>query len=325
MERELVTTRTISRISRIENADAIEAATVDGWTVVVRRGEFTVGEEVLYFEIDSFLPTSVKAFEFLAAKHCRTVISPEGKEVIGHLLRTVRLRGQLSQGLILKKDAVTEEEIAQVFKWEPPLPTGYGAAIGRFPDFIQKSDAERVQNVSPEFLLYCVPVYWTATEKIDGTSSTWYMDPDKGLRAFGRNWELSLEEPGLFRSIAEKYRIAEKLEPGEWVQGEIYGPGVQKNPLRVPDLRLAVFNWNERSPELIGLPRVPTYEYKEMILPNTIEEILAQVDGLKSLINPERQAEGLVWWDISNHKYKDLGYRSCFKAINNSYILSKKE
>lgn len=321
--RQLVKTQTIGQIRPIPDADAIEVASVGGWDVVVRKGEFEEGEEVLYFEIDSFLPATVEAFAFLSEKSGRTVISPEGKDVYGHVLRTIRLRGQLSQGLILKKDAVSVEDLAQVFKWEPPLPTGYGAAIGRFPSFIQKTDAERVQNVTPEFLASLEPLFWLATEKIDGTSSTWYMDPDKGLRAFGRNWELSLEESGMFAAIANKYQLAEKLLPGEWIQGEIYGPGVQKNPLRVPELQLAVFNWKSRSPLDLGLPEPP--DFPSLNVPSTIEEALAQVDGLKSLVNPDKQAEGIVWWDVRNVPHPELGHRACFKAINNAYLLKQKD
>lgn len=322
--RKIVTTRVIDDLRPIEGADRIELAVVGGWHVVVRKGEFEPGEEVFYFEIDSFLPASVEPFAFLSEKSAKTAISPEGQDVRGHVLRTMRLRGQLSQGLILKKSAVAEEDIAQVFKWEAPLPTGYGAAIGSFPYFIQKTDAERVQNLSVEFLEREVfgkdnHWRWSATEKIDGTSSTWYMDPEKGLRAFGRNWELSLEESGMFRSIAEKYNIAEKLIAGQWVQGEIYGPGVQKNPLNMPELSLAIFNWDGIFPDL---PYVPM---PRLDVADSIEGILAQVDGLISLVNPSRQAEGIVWWDISSVKHPELGYRECFKTINNNYLAHQKD
>lgn len=74
--RNLMQIKTIDSISPIKDADAIEAAHLGGWTVVVKKDEFSAGDAVIYFEIDSFLPTAVPEFEFLAARGERTAISP---------------------------------------------------------------------------------------------------------------------------------------------------------------------------------------------------------------------------------------------------------
>jgi hypothetical protein len=96
MSRKLVSVRTIDALRPIPGADAIEVATIGGWELVVKRGEFEVGVPCLYFEIDSFLPKHVPAFSFLMTRGLRTF---EGVE--GHKLKTIRLRGQRSQGLAL--------------------------------------------------------------------------------------------------------------------------------------------------------------------------------------------------------------------------------
>ena len=96
MTRKLVTIREISNIQPIPDADAIEVATVGGWKVVVKKGEFSIGDLGLYFEVDSFLPETDERFQFLMKSGVRTF---EGER--GHVLRTARLRKQLSQGLIL--------------------------------------------------------------------------------------------------------------------------------------------------------------------------------------------------------------------------------
>ena len=95
--RKLASVRVIKQLSPIEGADRIEVATVDGWEVVVKKGEFKVGDSCVYFEIDSWVPHEVAPF-----------LTKEGKEpaeykgVKGQRLRTIKLRGQISQGLVIK-------------------------------------------------------------------------------------------------------------------------------------------------------------------------------------------------------------------------------
>ena len=81
---------TIPLVIAVENADAIEAAHLGGWTVVTKKGEFKAGDPVLYFEIDSFLPGSVPEFEFLLARGTKNVTSPITNETVaGHVCRLV--------------------------------------------------------------------------------------------------------------------------------------------------------------------------------------------------------------------------------------------
>lgn len=176
IQRKLVTIRTIDAINPILDADAIEVATLGGWNVVVKKNEFKVGDKVVYFEIDSFLPDGNPAWQFLVDKSSRTF---EG--VVGHRLRTVKLRGQVSQGFVLPLTVLPEveqhlhdmevvlgkaaalEEIKQldfsellgIKKWEQPLPAELaGQAEGLFPSFIRRTDQERCQNLVREIFQY---------------------------------------------------------------------------------------------------------------------------------------------------------------------------
>lgn len=96
MTRKLASIRRIADIQPIRGADAIEVATVDGWRVVVKKNEFKVGDLALYLEIDSWVPHELAPF------------LSKGQEprvyngVKGERLRTIRLRGQVSQGLLLR-------------------------------------------------------------------------------------------------------------------------------------------------------------------------------------------------------------------------------
>lgn len=97
--RKLATVRRVAELLPIPNADAIECAVVDGWKVVVKKGEFRPGDEGVYFEIDSLLPVRDERFSFLAK-------GAVGQEYAR--LRTIKLRGQISQGLLLPASTFPE-------------------------------------------------------------------------------------------------------------------------------------------------------------------------------------------------------------------------
>ena len=172
-KRKLVSIRTIANIEPIPNADAIEVAVVDGWKVVTKKNEFKPGDLCVYFEIDSFLPDGVPAWQFLVDKSARMF---EG--VKGHKLRSIKLRGVVSQGLVLPigtfgGQTVTiddheydfadvewalGEDVSAVLgikKWEAALPAELvGQAQGLFPTFLRKTDQERCQNLIAEIFGY---------------------------------------------------------------------------------------------------------------------------------------------------------------------------
>lgn len=154
-ERKLASIRRIADIRPIEGADAIVVATIDGWKVVVKKDEFKVGDLAVYLEIDSWVPHELAPF--LSKGH-----EPrEYNGVKGERLRTIKLRGQVSQGLLLSLESVgitvlhPEYEIGMdltellgIQKWEAPIPAQLqGQAAGMFPtSLIPKTDQERIQN-----------------------------------------------------------------------------------------------------------------------------------------------------------------------------------
>ena len=174
MERKLASIRKIVDIQPIPDADAIEVATVDGWKVVVKRGEFSVGDLAVYLEIDSWVPTELAPFLSKGSA------PREYNGVKGERLRTIRLRKQVSQGLLLPKTVLdgfgthyvnadgdvpeswinlsgNKVELVEGYdltdflniqKWEAPIPAQLaGKAKGTFPTgLIPKTDQERIQN-----------------------------------------------------------------------------------------------------------------------------------------------------------------------------------
>lgn len=99
MERKLASIQQISELRPIEGADKIEVALMEGlgWECVVKKGEVNLGDYVVYFEIDSVLPER-KEFEFLRDKKFR--------------IRTIKLKGQVSQGLIMPLSILRESPSA---------------------------------------------------------------------------------------------------------------------------------------------------------------------------------------------------------------------
>lgn len=166
--RKLVTVRTITKITPIPDADKIECAHIDGWTVVVGKNEFFEGQNVFYFEIDSMLPLDNSLFEFLESRG--TTIQNSKKY---HRLRTMRLRGQLSQGLVLPYSTLNKlipyeskrlevekryqednegdfSEFFKVVKYEPPIPMCLQGEVSEYPVWLSTPDEERIQNFSQE-------------------------------------------------------------------------------------------------------------------------------------------------------------------------------
>jgi RNA ligase (TIGR02306 family) len=159
MERKLASIRKIKELRSIKGADLIELVIVDGWQCVTKKGEFAVGDLGVYFEIDSFLPMEPE-FKFLE-KSCTKKMENE----VGLRLKTIRLRGELSQGLMLPYKAVKRffvennnedlfklgedvTELLGVKKYEAPIPAQLSGQVkGAFPSFIKKTDQERIQNL----------------------------------------------------------------------------------------------------------------------------------------------------------------------------------
>ena len=225
MERKLASIRKVKEILPIEGADAIEVAVVDGWKVVTKKGEYKPGDFCVYCEIDSFLPIR-EEFEFLRKSSFKRMGDQEGFR-----LKTIRLRGQVSQGLLLPltvlegedemklgysqqphgmqyqvgpyDDALVIEEGVDVssylgiVKYEPPIPAELAGKVkGLFPSFIRKTDEERVQNLArnyEEWKLTSAHQFYVA-EKLDGSSATYYFK-DGVFGVCSRNLELSEPEP----------------------------------------------------------------------------------------------------------------------------------
>jgi len=337
-ERRLASVGHIENLRPIPDADAIEVGTVRGWDIVVRKGEYSSGDEVVFVEPDAALPLDDQRFAFLAPRGTKKI-----DERTYHVLKTARLRGQLSQGIVFPAadfaaelaDPSTLDESLGILLWEPPSPPLDAAQIGPWNlGWLQKTDAERVQNLSDDWLGSVNDGRWVPTEKIDGTSLT-YCLVDGELHIYSRNWELDSTNP---ESTPVRLGLAYGL--AEWMarhgvdalQSEMYGEGVNANRLGIKGQRLALFAaWRREGNMAIdafedlyrfgpqeGLEVAPVIE--PLGFPATVHEALEQADGRTSLISP-RLAEGIVWHYCGERPFRELDYRRVFKAVSAKYLI----
>lgn len=341
--RKLATVENILSLSQIEGADRIELAKVRGWSVVVKKGDFKVGDLCVYFEIDSFLPVT-EPYLFLEKGTKPKTFTVDGKDVSGFRLKTIRLRGQISQGLALPLSVFTEgilmekyepgtdvTDLLGVIKYDPPIPASMGGNVkGSFPGFLKKTDEERIQNCGYVLEKYSkVPFYITC--KVDGTSITYYRGKDGDFGVCGRNWELAESDSTPWK-IADELNLKEILPNGFAVQGEMAGPGIQGNPHKLSKVMFFAFNMfsiEEQAymdfPQLLAWCNTHSIQmvpfFGNALLPETVAEVLEMAQkNHPTFVNQE----GLVFRPVKEIIDEKLG-RLSFKAISNKYLLETEQ
>lgn len=336
--RKLASIQRVSAVDPIEGADAIEKVRILGWNVVIKKEEFNVGDLVVYMEIDSVLPERPE-FEFLRHKDFR--------------IRTIRLRGQVSQGICFPVSILPEvdqngepyfvsegedvTELLGVVKHEPQIHAKLrGIAKGNFPNYIPKTDETRVQLLEHVLDRHKGRLFYRA-EKLDGSSVTIYLNDEFGVCS--RNLDLVETEGSLFwqtvrnLGIENKLRAYSNIRGGKSfsLQGELVGPNVQKNKLKLKENTIYFFNMLDNSEgrflsldELESALRemelniVPMLE-RNISLDHSIDRIV-EIATHKSALNPAVDAEGDVWRPMIECNDYDLG-RLSFKAINPKFLL----
>jgi RNA ligase (TIGR02306 family) len=333
--RKLASIQKVLALDAIENAEAIERATVLGWQLVVKKDEFQVGDLVVYCEIDCLMPNKPE-FEFL---------KPRGMRV-----RTIRLRGQVSQGIcfplsILPKGfEIIEDadctEALEIVKYEPPMPACLaGVAKGNFPSFIPKTDETRVQ-VLQKLLDKYKGAKCYITEKLDGSSATFYIN-NNVFGVCSRNLDLVEDANNSFWKVARAMDLENKLKllNGNYaIQGELIGEGIQNNKLKQKGQTALFFNvfgidkfeylkFEEFMAlmQQLDLPTVPIIS-TDYELENDIEVIVTMAT-IKSKVCTDVWAEGIVIRPIDEKldlllstNYFNNG-RVSFKAINPEFLL----
>ena len=352
--RKLASIQTVNAVEPIPNADAIEKIRVLGWWVVVKKGEHQPSDKLVYCEIDSLLPERPE-FEFLRASSFKPAqMDATGGVALaaGFRIKTVRLRGQVSQGIcfplsILPTGAPTDEgadvtDLLGVLKWEPPVPVGMGGKVkGPFPGFLPKTDETRVQILETVLNRHRGKTFYV-TEKLDGTSFTAFLRKGE-FGVCSRNlWMDEADESNLLVRVAKGSALEEKLRAARErlgfdlaIQAEVIGPGIQKNKYALPAVTLRVFSvLNVDDCRLVdhgdmlallsemqveSVPQLGT-----LALDHTVDQLVAYAEGA-SVLNPKIQREGVVLRPLAEEYDEDVGGRLSFKVINPKFLLKYDE
>lgn len=350
--RKLASIRRIRDIQPIAGADSIELAIVDGWQSVTKKGEYQIGDLVIYCEVDSFLPHHLAPFLTKPGHHPK-----EFSGIIGERLRTMKLRGALSQGLILPLQAtysgglpygsgvvrnITGEEcfvnegddvtdFLGIVKWEAPIPVQLAGQVrGNFPTLVPKTDQERCQNLIAE-LKAAQGRQFEVTEKLDGSSCTMYLDSGGEFHVCSRNLDLLRDNKNSYWGVADRLEIERRMVEnnlfGYAIQGELVGPGIQGNRYGLKELNFYVFDvYDTRGGDYLqpdarrsfvknlGLDHVPVV-MASWTLDCEVPELLRMAEG-PSLVNKNTEREGFV--------FKQVNGGMSFKAISNKFLLGEK-
>lgn len=306
--RHLATIREIASLRPIAGADRIEVAQVDGWECVVQKGEFHTGEHIVYIEVDSIVPERPE-FEFLRDRKFR--------------VRTIKLRGQVSQGLVLPLSI---------------LPNGTPAILGA-----DVTDALGIKKYDPEAqqeaqLLTKQPQKPQSAIARFLMRFKWYrklfMKPKRKYE-FGvcsRNIYLGTPDNSSYWTIARQLHIEDVLKHliGDYetivLQGEICGNQIQGNKYHISGYDLFAFNLIypdhkcgtaeiKKLLEPYGIKTVPIVE-EGKTLPETIAELVEYSKG-KSVVRKEQKREGVVMRNVQSN--------ISFKVINPDFLLAEKD
>lgn len=388
-ERMLAYTVTIDSITPIEKADNIELAHVGGWNVIIRKHEFSVGDMAVFFEIDSLLPETEWS-EFLRQKKFKVktyklgkfnVISqglllpmsilPDNKEYALHddVTNTLGIKYYVAEDNARKAKSnpnakynnmcARNTKLAKKKWWKWLMKRAWGRKLlfvffGRkkdnpknWPVWIKKTDEDRIENVM--FMLEDKNPY-VVTEKIDGTSTTFFLDltgrkPDFGvcsrnvrqMDADQKNFVSDMSGIGnVYWEMAFKYNVEDALKDiakrhnykHVVLQGETYGESVQGNKYKLDERRFAAFNLifdGERLGSVeakkilaeYDIPFVPIID-DNYILPDAddFEEFKQSADG-KSVINKKCLREGFV--------YRSQDGQKSFKNVSRKFLLKSGE
>ena len=351
MTRKLASIRQIKNLEPIPGADAILVATVDDWKLVVKKTEFQIGDLCVYYEIDSFLPARPE-YEFLRKNSAKKM---DG--VDGFRLRTVKLRGQISQGLALPltmfsaypaiASAVMGDDVTDILdvkKYEAPIPAELsGNVSGNFPSFIKKTDQERCQNLGREIFVDNADARYEVSIKLDGTSFTaFYVDGEQGVCS--RNWELTVDEKNAGNTYVKLYTDSglqeslKQLGHNIAIQGELMGPGIQHNREALIRHTLFVFDIYDINTGKYVSPDTRQYFMNKVYGSNINALMINHVPVLyKNVTLAElgiKDVAGLLSFAEGNSLnnsvregvvFKCMDGEFSFKAISNKFLLAEKD
>ena len=333
----LATIEQILSLSPIDGADRIELATVLGWQVVVKKGEFNVGDLCIYIPIDTTVDPQKEYFKHLANQK-----NPEKRVKI----QTIKLKGVYSQGFILPISILKDIQLSigddvsvflDVQKYEKEnllISNGTTTHNKPFPtEIISKTDEDNLKT-KYKILEELIDKEVYITLKMDGSSLT-IIKKDNEIIVCSRN--LVIEEGHIMYQYLIQDKLIEKLKTYEGniaLQGEFCGPKVNNNRMELKKYKWYIFNIKDlNTDKFFGLKELQDFTNKyefdmvplldTLILDNTynvnkFQEYSNNVTYTTPM-NRKVPAEGIVVRPIEPIWSKYLEKYISFKIINQKY------
>lgn len=342
----------VNRIQDIKphsNADNLEIITIDGWQVVSKKGEHWIGEEVIFIPVDAMIPWEL-AEKWGIANYLTGYENKTDKYSQGGKVRTVKLRGEFSNGVIIKNEDNFEfgedvKEFYGIWKYEQPITAG---EEDYEPDYVGMPKYTDIQLLNNFLNHMDENERIVATEKIHGThvrlsikksednqeeflisSNNRRLKTGKGLL-----YEIPFEQyPNIKQMLSDIYHSSENIS-SVVLYGEIYGSKVQGKQFCYGknlgeygfvafDLRInyQFKNYDDfvSIMDKYGIPRVPlVYQGKF-----DYDKILELTNGNSLMCSNEQIREGLVIKPIIEKISPVLG-RLILKIISNEFNLKRK-
>jgi len=228
------------------NADRLEIVCVKGWKCIVQKDEYDIGDLVVYAPVDALIPITLSD-----AMDVTKYLGKEGR------VRTTKLRGEYSQGLIIPMDYVPPlpaedwglggqdgylpgddvAELLEIKKYEPPLSTR-GDRLPDHPAFHRYTDIENYNNF-PDVLKEGEMV--VVSEKVHGSNCR-MMNADGEFMVGSHNVRLKEDPDNLYWNAARLFDLQNILPDGMEIFGEVYGKGVQKLHYDQKGINVAFFD-----------------------------------------------------------------------------------
>jgi RNA ligase (TIGR02306 family) len=324
----LASIEVVADVAPHSNADRLELARVLGWQTVVKKGEFRAGDLGVFVVIDTIIPRAPWS-EFLVD------INRPDRRI---RLKTAKIRGQHSQGLLLPLSVLPEHvrgwqvgcdvggELG-IAKYEKELPLALsGVARSNFPTHLApKTDEDNgLSNLDIVAHVLKHPVY--VTQKLDGSSCTIIVENGAISHVCSRNLSL-VDSPGnAFWHAARKLTHIDAL-PDCTIQGELMGPGIQGNQLGLSEPTLYVFSImrasDHRPLEYDCMANIATDLGTPVVPMVGIYTSLSTTDECQSIADAQtlpsgKPAEGIVIRNSPPQSFGN-GRPAGFKIINRNY------
>lgn len=353
----------IEEIQPIENADAIERIRVLGWWGVAKKNQYAVGDKMCIIETDAILPP-IPYFEFMAQKKYRVRTCKLRGALSEFLPIPYADRLVIFQQLIQKQQGVEVPierlgifnreyqlgddltDLLQIKKHEPFVECCQaGQQKGTFPYWMRKTDEMRLASKEGRTFyneLLGKPYYITI--KLDGTSGTYYLkDNEFGVCSRNNEYRYDSTKPNYYWYAAKNQQVEEWLrrvnaDTGHdyYIQGEIVGPKIQENKLRLIEPTLFVFNMTDLTEnrrltwkEMNNL--LEKYHAKFSLVPLYCagDSFDLSEDSLYELADgyyeSGQRREGLVIRHADNIESKEcIGEPLSFKVISRKFLLGEK-